>query len=109
MKFYEVMSQIVLTSHLVGFDLLTVSKTVWDGMGADQQARFQEAADAAIDFSTERHLEREAELAEQFKSVGLKVYEPDVDAFRTHVQEKYLASDLAASWPEGMLEKINAL
>ena len=23
MKFYEVMSQIVLTSHLVGFDLLT--------------------------------------------------------------------------------------
>src|SRR3546814_1625599 len=26
MKFYEVMSQIVLTSHLVGFDLLTVSK-----------------------------------------------------------------------------------
>ncbi|GLQ56526.1 TRAP transporter substrate-binding protein DctP [Devosia nitrariae] len=109
MKFYEVMSQIVLTSHLVGFDLLTVSKTVWDGMDADQQARFQEAADAAIDFSTERHLERETELAEQFKSVGLKVYEPDVAAFRTHVQEKYLASDLAASWPEGMLEKINAL
>ena len=24
MKFYEVMSQIVLTSHLVGFDLLAV-------------------------------------------------------------------------------------
>src|SRR3546814_14571063 len=29
MKFYEVMSQIVLTSHLVGFDLLTLSETVW--------------------------------------------------------------------------------
>jgi TRAP-type C4-dicarboxylate transport system substrate-binding protein len=25
MKFYEVMSQIVLTSHLVAFDLLTVN------------------------------------------------------------------------------------
>ena len=32
MKFYEVMSQIVLTSHLVGFDLLTVSGKVWSGM-----------------------------------------------------------------------------
>ncbi|TIU90978.1 MAG: C4-dicarboxylate ABC transporter, partial [Mesorhizobium sp.] len=33
MKFYEVMSQIVLTSHLVGFDLLSISKKVWDEMG----------------------------------------------------------------------------
>jgi TRAP-type C4-dicarboxylate transport system substrate-binding protein len=30
MKFYEVSSQIVLTSHLVGFDLLCVSKKVLD-------------------------------------------------------------------------------
>jgi TRAP-type C4-dicarboxylate transport system substrate-binding protein len=109
MKFYEVMKQIVLTSHLVGFDLLTVSKKVWDDMDADKQARFQAAADAAIDFSTEKHLARETELAERFKSAGLKIYEPDVAAFRSHVQEKYLASDLAKSWPEGMIGKINAL
>jgi TRAP-type C4-dicarboxylate transport system substrate-binding protein len=109
MKFYEVMSQIVLTSHLVGFDLLTVSKKVWDEMDGDKQARFQAAADAAIDFSTEKHLAREKELVDKFKGLGLKIYEPDVAAFRKHVQEKYLASDLAASWPEGMVDKINAL
>lgn len=109
MKFYEVMSQIVLTSHLVGFDLLTVSKKVWDEMDADTQARFQAAADAAIDFSTEKHLTREAELADSFKEKGLKIYEPDREAFREHVQQKYLASDLAKDWPEGMVEKINAL
>jgi len=109
MKFYEVMKQIVLTSHLVGFDLLTVSKKVWDGMDADRQARFQAAADAAIDFSTEKHLARETELAERFKSAGLNIYEPDLEAFRTHVQQQYLASDLAASWPAGMVDKINAL
>ena len=34
MKFYEVMSQIALTSHLVGFDVLTISKTAWDAMSA---------------------------------------------------------------------------
>ena len=45
MKFYEVMSQIVLTSHLVGFDLLTIAGTVWNAMGAEKQASMQAAAD----------------------------------------------------------------
>ena len=109
MKFYEVMSQIVLTSHLVGFDLLSISKKVWDEMGAEKQAKFQAAADAAIAFSTEKHLTREKELVETFKGKGLKIYEPDVAAFRKHVQEQYLASDLAKEWPAGMVEKINAM
>ncbi len=109
MKFYEVMDQIVLTSHLVGYDLLTDCKKVWDEMDADKQAKFQAAADAAIAFSTERHLAQEQELVEKFEAAGLKIYEPDQDAFRTHVQEKYLASELAKSWPEGMVDKINAL
>jgi len=109
MKFYEVMSQIVLTSHLVGFDLLTISNTAWNAMSADQQAKVQAAADAAIAFSTAKHVEQEAALVEQFKAAGLKIYEPDQEAFRTHVQQQYLTSDLAKSWPEGMVDKINAL
>ena len=109
MKFYEVMSQIVLTSHLVGFDLLAVSSKVWNSMSPEVQQRFQAAADAAIDFSTEKHLARERELVEFFKSKGLKIYEPDQEAFRRFAQEKYLASDLAKSWPKGMVERINAL
>jgi TRAP-type C4-dicarboxylate transport system substrate-binding protein len=36
MKFYEVMSQIVLTSHLVGYDLLVVSSKVWDAMSPEE-------------------------------------------------------------------------
>ena len=99
MKFYEVMSQIVLTSHLVGFDLLTVSGKVWTAMTPEQQAAFQAAADKAIDWSTEQHLKREAELVEVFKGKGLNIYTPDVEAFRKHVQKKYLESDLAKSWP----------
>lgn len=109
MKFYEVMNQIVLTSHLVGFDLLTISNKAWGAMSADQQAKMQAAADAAIAFSTEKHLGREKELAEKFKAAGLNIYEPDQAAFRDHVQKQYLASDLAKSWPEGMVDKINAL
>ena len=109
MKFFEVMSQIVLTSHLVGYDLLTVSGKVWTGMSAEQQAAFQAAADEALAWNTAEHLKREGELVEVFKGKGLNIYTPDVEAFRKHVQETYLASDLAKSWPEGVVDKINAL
>jgi TRAP-type C4-dicarboxylate transport system substrate-binding protein len=109
MKFYEVMSQIVMTSHLVGFDLLTISSKAWAALKPDQQARLQAAADAAIDFSTKKHLTREKELVDFFKTKGLNIYEPDQAAFRKYAQAKYLASDLAKSWPAGMVDKINAL
>jgi TRAP-type C4-dicarboxylate transport system substrate-binding protein len=109
MKFYEVMSQIVLTSHLVGFDLLTVNLKTWEGMSPAKQKAFQAAADKAIAWSAAEHLKREAELADTFRKGGLEVYAPDVKAFREYAQKQYLSSDLAKSWPPGMLEKINAL
>jgi len=109
MKFYEVMSQIVLTSHLVGYDLLTVNLKTWNGMGAAKQKAFQAAADKAIAWSAAEHQKREAELADGFRKQGLQVYAPDQNAFRAHAQKVYLASDEAKEWPKGMLEKINAL
>jgi len=93
----------------MAFDLLSISKKVWDDGGTEKQAKLQAAADSAIEFSTNKHLAREKELVELFKGKGLKLYEPDVAAFRKHVQEQYLSSDLAKSWPAGMVEKINAL
>ena len=109
MKFYEVMQQIVLTSHLVGFDLLTLNMKVWNAMSPAQQRSFQAAADKAIAWSTAEHQKREAELAESFRKQGLDVYVPDLNAFRAHAQKVYLASDEAKAWPAGMLDKINAL
>jgi TRAP-type transport system periplasmic protein len=109
MKFYEVMSQIVLTSHLVGFDVLTVNLKTWTGMPPAKQKAFQASADKAIRWSASEHLKREAELADAFRKQGLDVYIPDVDAFRTYAQKVYMASDEAKEWPKGMLEKINAL
>jgi TRAP-type C4-dicarboxylate transport system substrate-binding protein len=109
MKFYEVMSQIVLTSHLVGYDLLTINLKTWNGMGAAKQKAFQGAVDKAIEWSAAEHLKREAELADGFRKQGLDVYVPDVAAFRAHAQKVYLASDEAKAWPKGLLEKINAL
>src|SRR3954471_14820180 len=109
MKFYEVMSQIVLTSHLVGYDLLSINLKAWNAMGASKQKAFQPAADKAIAWSAAEHQKREAELAEGFRKQGLQVYTPDQNAFRNYAQKVYLGSDEAKEWPKGMLEKINAL
>jgi TRAP-type C4-dicarboxylate transport system substrate-binding protein len=109
MKFYEVMSQIVLTSHLIGYDLLSVNMKIWQGMSPGKQKAFQAAADKAIAWSAAEHLKRESELADSFRKQGLEVYAPNVNAFRTYAQTIYLGSDEAKDWPKGMLEKINAL
>src|SRR5690606_9059409 len=95
MKFYEVMDQIVLTSHTVGFDVLTISNSVWDSLTPEQQETVQAAADKAIAWSTTAHLENEASLIEYFREQGLEVYEPDLDAFREYAQDLYSNSSLA--------------
>jgi TRAP-type C4-dicarboxylate transport system substrate-binding protein len=109
MKFHEVMSQIVLTSHVLGYDLLSINLKAWNAMGAAKQRSFQAAVDKAIAWSAAEHLKREAELADGFRKAGLEVYTPDVNAFRAYAQKVYLGSDDAKQWPKGMLEKINAL
>ena len=108
-KFYEVMSQIVMTSHLMGYDLLCMNLKLWNSLAPAKQKSTQAAVDKALKWSTEEHLKREAELAETFRKHGLEIYTPNVAAFRTHAQKIYLASDEAKEWPKGMLEKIAAV
>jgi TRAP-type transport system periplasmic protein len=107
-KFYEVTKQIVLTSHLVDLNYLALSKSVWDKMTPEQQAATQAAADAAAEAARQRQLGLEDELVQFMKDQGLKVYEPDIEAFRTQVQAAYLASPYAAAWPAGIVDAINA-
>lgn len=108
-KFYEVTKQIVLTSHLVDWNFLALSKAVWDGLSAEQQAQMQKAADDAATYGRENQLAKEDELVSFLEEQGLDLYEPDVDAFREHVQAAYLESEFAETWPEGVLDQINAL
>ena len=109
MKFYEVTSQIVLTSHLVGFDVFAVSKKTWDSLSSAQQQELTAQVKKAVDWSTQQHVDREAKLIQFFKDHGLKVYKPDVEAFRKYAQNMYLQSDFAKDWPAGILDKINAM
>ena len=51
---------------------------------------------------------QEKEVLDYFKAEGKKVYTPDLNAFRTFAQKKYL-DKYGQDWPKGALERINAL
>lgn len=108
-KFYEVTKQIVLTDHLVDSIFLSLAGSTWNKLDDKQKDAVMKAAKAAVTFNNENRLKEEGELAEFFKSQGLKVYKPDVDAFRVHVQKAYLDSEWSKTWPKGMVERINAV
>jgi len=107
-KFYEVTKQLTLTSHLVDGIFIAISDKSWKALSAAQKQKVKAAADAAAQFNNENRIKEEAQLVDFFKQQGLTVTTPDVDAFRKHVQQVYAGSELAKSWPKGMLERINA-
>ncbi|MCB1504943.1 MAG: TRAP transporter substrate-binding protein DctP [Hyphomicrobiaceae bacterium] len=107
-RFFEATKQIVLTGHLVDQTYLAISKKAFTKFSPEQQAMLQKAASDTADRVRVRQLQLEEALAAEFKNAGLKVYAPDVDAFRAHVQKAYLASDYAKGWPDGLVDKINA-
>ncbi|WP_276122007.1 TRAP transporter substrate-binding protein DctP [Pararhizobium qamdonense] len=109
MKFHEVTNQIVLTGHNIGFGLLLMGSKVFDALSPEAQQSMRDAAKKGFAWSTSEYLKQEAELVGFFQEQGLVVYEPDVASFRAYAQAQYLQSPLSASWPRGMLERINAL
>jgi len=108
-KFYEVTEQIALTSHLVDLNYIAFSKEVWDSLTPEQQEAMQAAADEAAESGRQAQLQKEEELVAFLEEQGMEIYEPDVAAFREHVQGQYVGSEFADAWPEGVLEQINAL
>ena len=108
-KFYEVTNQIALTSHLVDLNYIAMSKEVFDALSAEQQATVTKAAIAAAESGRQAQLKKEQELVSYLEEQGVAIYEPDVAAFREHVQGVYEGSELAQAWPEGVLDAINAL
>ncbi len=108
MKFDEVTTQFVLTGHVVGYDLLTISSKAWSTLKPEQQARFRAAAEKAIDDYTVKFEGQERDIVAALKAEGKKVYTPDLAAFRTYAQKRYV-DKYGRDWPSGALERINAL
>ena len=108
-KFFEVSKTIVMTGHLVDAIFLSYSTKAFNALKPEQQQKVKMAAEAAARYNNANRIKDEAELVDFFKAQGLKVITPDVAAFRKTVQDKYLKSEMAKTWPKGLLERINAV
>ena len=106
-KFYEVSKQVVLTGHMVANVFFALAGGFWDGLSADQKAAIEAAEAKAKAFNDEGVIKTETDAKGFFEGKGVKVTTPDVAAFRDHVQKAFLDSKFAATWPKGMLERIN--
>jgi TRAP-type transport system periplasmic protein len=106
-KFYEVSKQVVLTGHMVANVFFTLAGGFWDGLSADQKAAIEAAEAKAKAFNDAGVIKTEGDAKGFFEGKGVKVTTPDVAAFRDHVQKAFLESKYAATWPKGMLERIN--
>jgi len=107
-KFYEVTKQLVMTNHLVDGIFIAISDKAWKAMTPAQRQKVQAAADAAAAYNNENRLKEEAQIIDFFKQQGMTVTTPDVDAFRKAVLAAYAGSDIAKTWPAGLLDRINA-
>jgi len=108
MKFDEVTTQFVLTSHVLGYDMLTFSKKSWAALKPAQQQKVRAQADKIFDASAAEYDEQAKQAIEYFKKEGKKVYAPDQDAFRAFAQKRYV-DRYGKDWPKGALEAVNAI
>ena len=107
-KFYEVTKQLVMTNHLVDGIFISVASKAWNAMTPAQRQKLKAAAQEAALYNNRNRIKEEGEIVDFFKQQGLQVVAPDVEAFRKAVQTAYAASDMAKTWPKGLLDRINA-
>lgn len=106
-KFFEVTKQLTLTNHLVDGIFISIASKTYNGLSAPQKQKVMAAAQAAAAYNNENRIKEEGEIVDFFKQQGLQVVTPDVDSFRKAVQAAYANSEYAATWPKGLVERIN--
>jgi TRAP-type transport system periplasmic protein len=106
-KFYEVSKQVVLTGHMVSNTFFSMANGFWNALPDEDKKAIESAEAKAKALNDAGVIKTEADAQGFFEGKGVKVTAPNLPAFREQVQKKFLASKFAATWPAGMLDRIN--
>lgn len=109
MKFDEVINHIGKTAHLMAANEFAISKAKWDSLTPEQQAKIQSCADNFVKVSSDLALQQEVDLEKDMIAKGMDVYTPDLAAFQAEALKYYEENGLSADWPEGLMDKIQAV
>ena len=60
-------------------------------------------------FNNTQRAQEELQVVAFLKQQGLQVSTPDLVAFRQHAQAVYAPSDMAKTWPEGLMDRIRSV
>jgi len=72
-KFYEVQKYLTNTRHIYNPQIVIVSKKFWDGLNADEQKLFKDAAVEARAFQRQVNRDKDADFLKQIKERGMQV------------------------------------
>lgn len=107
MGFVEQTEQLVLTDHLVWNLHYAMNEDAWQALSDEEKIWVQQAADEAHAFASDLIEKGEQSLIEEFESMGIKVVEPDKDAFIEFSREYYAGRpDLTENWDMDLLQTI---
>jgi TRAP-type C4-dicarboxylate transport system substrate-binding protein len=102
-KLWEVQSNLMMTNHIIGAEIVVVNDAIWQKLTPAQQSLIQkETADASA-FGTKTTLAQEATDMETLKDNGMKVITAadglDIAAFKRRV-DKLVNEKFGAKWAD---------
>ena len=107
--FGEVSKQYVRTNHLVDEVYLIMNKDLFYSLDEDLQGKILEAANYAGDVMAENVTTNEEALYKKWEEAGIKIVDPDVDAFVENSLKYYQDNGLTEAWDMELYDAIQAL
>lgn len=105
--FGEVTKSITMTNHIVDTTWLCITEEIWQSFDAETQAAVMAAAEAAREFCDNANLEQIDDLKQQFRDMGLSVYEPDLSDYAVEVFQYYIDNpELSGTWDLDLYDRI---
>jgi tripartite ATP-independent transporter DctP family solute receptor len=105
-KFYEVQSNINLTSHIINSLAILVSPMTMDKLGDDGELLLEALRFAAVEVSNEI-VQSEKDLVNWFRDQGIKVNEVDRKPFIAAVAPKLKSKSMP--WDDSIYERLQAI
>lgn len=88
-KLYEAQEHLALTGHIYNSAYIVVSEAFFQGLDEAAQEAILSAADEAGEWQLKYMADRDGELLQMLRDEGMKVTEPDKDAFREATSPAY--------------------
>ena len=109
-KWYEVTSMIVLTGHVIEPMCIAINEDKWQSLSDEHKTILMDAVKNATAFCDAANLSDEQSDIDFFRSQGLEIIYPDVDAFMAATEEAYLGdAEMIKDWDMDLYYQIKNL